>query len=51
MTIEIAVLVTIQLTIEYDPAPPYRAGSPTTAPAELVARARRALARFSPPTA
>jgi transcriptional regulator GlxA family with amidase domain len=36
---------TIQLMIEYDPDPPYRAGSPTTAPAEVVARARRVLAR------
>jgi transcriptional regulator GlxA family with amidase domain len=36
---------TIQLMIEYDPDPPYRAGTPTTAPAEVVARARRVLAR------
>ena len=28
---------TIQLGIEYDPQPPYRAGSPSTAPAEIVA--------------
>ena len=33
----------IQLGIEYDPQPPYRAGSPTTAPAELVALLRAAL--------
>lgn len=33
---------TVQLMIEYDPAPPYQAGSPTTAPPELVARMRRA---------
>jgi transcriptional regulator GlxA family with amidase domain len=36
---------TIQLMIEYDPEPPYGAGSPSTAPPEIVARARRALAR------
>jgi transcriptional regulator GlxA family with amidase domain len=41
---------TIQLMIEYDPDPPYRAGSPTTAPAEVVARARRVLARPVAPT-
>ncbi|QQQ79041.1 DJ-1/PfpI family protein [Saccharothrix sp. 6-C] len=29
-----------QLLIEYDPEPPYRAGSPESAPAELVALAR-----------
>ena len=41
---------TIQLGIEYDPDPPYRAGSPATAPAEVVARARRVLARPVAPT-
>ena len=41
---------TIQLMIEYDPDPPYRAGSPATAPAEAVARARRVLARPVAPT-
>lgn len=30
----------IQLMIEYDPQPPYRAGSPRTAPADVVARMR-----------
>jgi putative intracellular protease/amidase len=32
----------IQLMIEYDPRPPYRAGSPDTAPADLVAKTRMA---------
>jgi transcriptional regulator GlxA family with amidase domain len=41
---------TIQLMIEYDPDPPYRAGSPATAPAEVLARARRVLARPVAPT-
>jgi len=41
---------TIQLMIEYDPDPPYRAGSPTAAPADVVARARRALTRSAAPT-
>jgi putative intracellular protease/amidase len=31
---------TIQLMIEYDPQPPYQAGSPDKAPAELVAKMR-----------
>ena len=31
----------IQLMIEYDPQPPYDAGSPDRAPAELVAAMRR----------
>jgi len=30
----------IQLSIEYDPQPPYNAGSPAKAPAEIVARLR-----------
>ncbi|MFD2122573.1 DJ-1/PfpI family protein, partial [Streptomyces cirratus] len=30
----------VQLMIEYDPQPPYDAGSPAKAPAELVARLR-----------
>ncbi len=30
----------IQLGIEYDPQPPFQAGSPTTAPAEIVERLR-----------
>ena len=33
----------VQLGIEYDPDPPYQAGSPETAPAELVAFARGVL--------
>ena len=36
----------IQLAIEYDPAPPFSAGSPRTAPPELVAR-QRATSRFA----
>ncbi|MFT7834744.1 DJ-1/PfpI family protein [Saccharothrix sp. BKS2] len=32
-----------QLVLEYDPRPPYRAGSPETAPAEVVAFARDVL--------
>lgn len=32
----------IQLMIEYDPQPPFTAGSPATAPPELVAHARQA---------
>lgn len=35
----------LQLGIEYDPAPPFDAGSPAKAPAELVARVRAGLAR------
>jgi transcriptional regulator GlxA family with amidase domain len=35
-----------QLGIEYDPHPPFNAGSPSTAPAELVA-AQRAASRFA----
>ena len=38
----------IQLGIEYDPQPPFDAGSPAKAPAEIVA-ALRARARFSEP--
>lgn len=37
----------IQLGIEYDPQPPYDAGSPDKAPAEIVAR-HRARSRFAP---
>jgi putative intracellular protease/amidase len=36
----------IQLGIEYDPAPPFNAGSPRTAPAEIV-EAVRAYSRFA----
>ncbi len=35
-----------QLQMEYDPEPPYRTGSPRSAPAELVAAAREKLAPF-----
>jgi transcriptional regulator GlxA family with amidase domain len=35
----------IQLMIEYDPDPPFRAGSPTTAPPEVLEGAMRAFAR------
>ncbi len=31
----------IQLMIEYDPQPPFSAGSPSTAPPDLVARLRQ----------
>jgi transcriptional regulator GlxA family with amidase domain len=34
---------TVQLAIEYDPAPPFASGSPRTAPADVVDAARRAL--------
>ncbi len=37
----------IQLSIEYDPQPPFDAGSPSTAPDHLVARQRRG-SRFAP---
>jgi transcriptional regulator GlxA family with amidase domain len=36
---------TIQLGIEYDPAPPYQCGSPHTAPQAVVAAATQALTR------
>jgi transcriptional regulator GlxA family with amidase domain len=36
----------LQLAIEYDPQPPYNAGSPATAPSEIVA-ALRATSRFA----
>ena len=36
----------LQLAIEYDPQPPHNAGSPTTAPPEIVA-ALRAGSRFA----
>lgn len=35
---------TIELSLEYDPAPPYRCGHPRVAPPELVAAAKAALA-------
>jgi transcriptional regulator GlxA family with amidase domain len=34
---------TIQLGIEYDPQPPFSAGSPRTAPPQVVERARQRL--------
>ena len=34
----------IQLRIEYNPAPPFNAGSPETAPAEIVALIRQRIA-------
>jgi len=37
----------IQLAIEYDPQPPFEAGSPRTAPTPIVERVRRAAARRS----
>jgi cyclohexyl-isocyanide hydratase len=37
---------TIQLGIEYNPAPPFNAGSPKTAPAEAVAMVRERIARL-----
>ena len=40
-----SVAQTIQLMIEYDPDPPFRAGSPATAPAEAMDRAMRLFAR------
>ena len=40
-----SVAQTIQLMIEYDPAPPFRAGSPATAPADAMDRAMRLFAR------
>lgn len=36
----------VQLQMEYDPAPPFAAGSPDTAPAETVARLRERTAAF-----
>ena len=40
------VAMAIQLGIEYDPQPPFNAGSPATVPAEIVA-AQRARSRFA----
>ena len=36
----------VQLQMEYDPEPPYRAGSTRSAPAELIARTRAKMAPF-----
>jgi transcriptional regulator GlxA family with amidase domain len=41
----------IQLVIEYDPDPPYRAGSPATAPAAALEGAGRIFARATAPRA
>ena len=41
-----AMAQTIQLGIEYDPAPPFESGSPARAPAEIVAQVR-AVSRFN----
>ncbi len=41
----------IQLTIEYDPQPPFDAGSPEKAPADLVERMRGGMPRPSKPAA
>jgi putative intracellular protease/amidase len=41
----------IQLTIEYDPQPPFDAGSPEKAPAEIVERMRSAMPRPQKPAA
>ena len=37
----------IQLRIEYAPAPPFHAGLPETAPPEILARVREGLAGFA----
>lgn|SRR5688572_5892290 len=42
-----AVAQTVQLAIEYDPAPPFSAGSPKSAPPDVLEAARRALSRAS----
>ena len=42
---------TIQLVIEYDPQPPFDAGSPDKAPAEIVERMRGGMPRPSKPAA
>jgi len=42
-----AVAQTVQLAIEYDPAPPFSAGSPKSAPPAVLEAARRALSRAS----
>ena len=41
-----AVAQEVQLQMEYDPAPPYRAGSPGSAPAEIVRAVRERQAAF-----
>ena len=43
-----AVAQAIQLSIEYDPQPPFTAGSPATAPAETVELVRSVAARVRP---
>ena len=37
----------IQLTLEYDPAPPFNAGSPKTAPAEVLAGVKTLMAPWT----
>lgn len=44
LLIDRAAAETIQLRLEYDPAPPFRAGSPETAPAGVVAAMRSRMA-------
>ena len=41
----------IQLLVEYDPAPPFTAGSPSTAPAAVLDKVRRRLAHSQAPVA
>jgi cyclohexyl-isocyanide hydratase len=38
----------VQLSLEYDPAPPFDAGSPERAGAETVARYRAMVEKFAP---
>ncbi|MER7048663.1 DJ-1/PfpI family protein [Streptomyces jumonjinensis] len=45
-----ALAQSVQLLTEYDPQPPYDAGSPEKAPAEIVARLRKELTAPLPPS-
>ncbi|MFI1864106.1 MULTISPECIES: DJ-1/PfpI family protein [Streptomyces] len=45
-----ALAQSVQLLTEYDPQPPYDAGSPEKAPAEIVARLRKELTALLPPS-
>jgi cyclohexyl-isocyanide hydratase len=38
----------IQLRLEYNPAPPFNAGSPDTAPPEVLARLQGTIAKIKP---
>jgi cyclohexyl-isocyanide hydratase len=38
---------TIQLRLEYNPAPPFNSGSPDTAPPEILARMKERIAPFA----